>query len=1027
MKLSYAALHCLSNFTFLRGASHAKKLVERAASLGYRAIAITDECSVSGAVRAHLAAMERKLKLLVGAEFAVHDAPAIDRVILLARNRNGYGDLCELITLARQRASKGQYRLYLNDLHGVSKDCLAIIVPQPLHADFESCIATVAAWFASTCWLGAALMYGPDDEGLLDWLETFSERHGVPLVACDSVLYAEREDRQLQDVLTAIRFKCPVAELGANLSVHAEHYLKPIPALQRRYPESLLTATLVVESLCSFKLSELVYEYPDEVVLPGEVPDRYLRKLTYAGAMNRYKRGLPGRVRQVLEKELALIIELQYEAFFLTIYDVVKFARSKNILCQGRGSAANSAVCYCLGITEVNPARAEVLFERFLSKERKEPPDIDVDFEHERREEVMQYIFGKYGRDRTALAAAVSTYRPKGAIRDVGKAMGLTLSQVDALSKSIVWWDGHQIAPQRLREAGFDPDNPHMQKVLELTRQLIGFPRHLSQHSGGFVIAKDKLTRLVPVENAAMPERTVIQWDKDDLERLGLLKVDVLALGMLTAIRKTLEIVGAWRGKVLTMQQIPSGNEETYRMIQRADTIGVFQIESRAQMSMLPRLKPKNYYDLVIEVAIVRPGPIEGGMVHPYLKRRNGEEPKTYPSEAVKGVLKRTLGVPIFQEQVMRIAMVAAGYSADEADELRRDMAAWKKKGGMEKHEQKLIGGMLVRGYERDFAERIFRQVLGFGEYGFPESHAASFALLVYVSSWLKCHHPAAFTCGLLNSQPLGFYSPAQLVQDVQRHGVRVLPVDVMVSQPDCVLEGDRANPAIRLGLCMIGPFNKEAAMRLTLARKEAPFCDVADLKRRARLDAAEISALASADALATLIGNRREALWEVLGVENDAALYHAPLDNEPATLLPPTEVEDIFADYRHVGVTLRRHPVALLRPTLSAMRISTAEQVKNARPRQLIRAAGLVTCRQHPETAKGTTFVTLEDETGYVNVVVWPRVAERQRRELVFSRLMSVAGHVERQGEVVHLIAGRLFDQTELLGELHFSGREFH
>ncbi|MBL0124042.1 MAG: error-prone DNA polymerase [Betaproteobacteria bacterium] len=1026
MKLSCSLLHCLSNFSFLRGASHAEHLVSRAAELGYTAIAITDECSVSGAVRAHMEAKEHKIKLIIGAEFTVHDAPAIDRLILLAKNRNGYGDLSELITLARSRSPKGEYQLFTGDLAHLS-DGIAIIVPFPLHADAQANIAAIARHFVAACWLGAALDYGPDDEGKLTALNTLAEACHLPLAACDRILFANREDKPLQDVLTAVRLKKPVAELGTALNVHAENYLKPISHLARRYSPAMIAQTLIIAAHCKFTLDELRYEYPREVIPVDETPAAYLRRLTVEGGARRYPQGMPDNVSALVEHELTIIADLHYEAYFLTICDVVNFARDKKILCQGRGSAANSAVCYCLGITEVDPGHMQVLFERFISRERNEPPDIDVDFEHERREEVMQYLYNKYGRDRTALTAAVSTYRPKGAIRDVGKALGLTLSQVDTLSKTIAWWDGRSIAPERLIEAGFDPEAPRMQMLMKLTEALIGFPRHLSQHSGGFVIARDKLTRLVPIENAAMPDRTVIQWDKDDLDALGLLKVDVLALGMLTAIRKTLDLIGNWRGQPMAMQDVPREDPVTYQMIQHADTIGVFQIESRAQMSMLPRLKPKCFYDLVIEVAIVRPGPIQGGMVHPYLKRRTGEEPVVYPSKSVEAVLSRTLGVPIFQEQVMQLAMVAAGFTAGEADQLRRAMAAWKRKGGLEKFRDKLVGGMRARGYDEEFAERLYKQMQGFGEYGFPESHAASFALLVYISCWLKCHHPAAFTCGLLNSQPLGFYSPSQLVQDVQRHGVTVLPVDVTISEHCCVLAGPPENPQIRLGLEMVAQLNKTSAKKIVVARSQAAFLDVADLQRRAELTQQEIEALAAADAFHTLIGHRRDALWEALGLERDTKLFTAPADPTIATLISPTEADDIVADFRSLGLSLRRHPLALLRPALTAQRIRSAEEVKNARHGQLIRTTGLVTCRQRPGTAKGTTFVTLEDETGYVNVVVWSHVAARQRKELVQSRLMCVAGRVERQGEVVHLIAGKLIDQTAMLGELDFHSHEFH
>ena len=1025
---SCAALHCLSNFSFLRGASHAEELVEQASRLGYTAIAITDECSVSGVVRAHVAAKACGIKLIIGAEFAVHDAPAIDRLILLAKNRHGYGDLCELITLARSRTAKGQYCLQVKDLRTAAfTGCIAIIVPHVLHPDVEKSIAAIAACFPTACWLGAQISYGADDEGKLELLEHFSAIFYLSITTCEQVLFATRENKPLHDVLTAVRLKKPVAELGMDMLPHAEYHLKAIHQLTNRYTLSLLAQSLVIAEQCTFSLDELRHEYPRELVPDGQTPSSHLRKLTYEGAALRYPDGMPDKVQKLVEHELTLIAELSYEPFFLTIHDVVMFARSRNILCQGRGSSANSAVCYCLQITAVDPSKIQVLFARFISRSRNEPPDIDVDFEHERREEVIQFIYGKYGRERTALTAAVSTYRPKGAIRDVGKALGLTLSQVDALAKTIGWWDGRNIAHERLREAGFDPEHPTMQTLLSLTQQLIGFPRHLSQHSGGFVIASDKLTRLVPVENAAMPDRTVIQWDKDDLDKLGVLKVDVLALGMLTALRKTLAIVSDWHGKPIQMEDIPDDDTETYRMIQRADTIGVFQIESRAQMSMLPRLKPNNYYDLVIEVAIVRPGPIQGGMVHPYLKRRNGEEPTIYPSEAVKRVLGRTLGIPIFQEQVMQLAVVAAGFTDDEADKLRRAMAAWKRKGGLEPFQEKLTSGLLANGYQQEYADRIYKQIQGFGEYGFPESHAASFALLVYVSCWLKCHHPAAFTCGLLNSQPLGFYSPAQLVIDAQRHNVIVLPVDVTISAFDCTLEGGSDSPKIRIGLCMIGHLKKDAAQRITVARTIAPFDDIADLKRRADLSAPDVAALASADALASLIGHRREALWGALGVERDTDLFHAPADIARATLQPPTEADDIFADYRTVGLSLRRHPLALLRPALDKLHIRTAEEVNHARHGQILRATGMVTCRQRPSTAHGTTFVTIEDETGCVNVVVWSRVGESQRKALIFSRLLCVAGRVERQGEVVHLIAGRLIDKSAMLGELDFSTREFH
>jgi error-prone DNA polymerase len=727
---------------------------------------------------------------------------------------------------------------------------------------------------------------------------------------------------------------------------------------------------------------------------------------------------VPPKVRALVEHELRLIAELRYEAFFLTVHDVVRFARSQGILCQGRGSAANSAVCYALGITEVDPARMATLFERFVSKERNEPPDIDVDFEHQRREEVIQYLYAKYGRERAALAATVICYRPRSAVRDLGKALGLAQEQVERVARSLAWWDGRRVLPERLAEAGLDPASPVLGRLVLLTGELVGFPRHLSQHVGGFVISRGPLAELVPIENAAMPGRTVIQWDKDDLEALGLLKVDVLALGMLSAIRRALDSLG------MKMQDIPAEDPAVYAMIQQADTIGVFQIESRAQMSMLPRLRPASFYDLVIEVAIVRPGPIQGGMVHPYLRRRRGQEPVAYPSEAVRSVLERTLGVPIFQEQVMQLAVVAAGFTPGEADRLRRSMAAWKRKGGLEPFEERLVQGMLERGYRREFAESIYRQILGFGEYGFPESHSASFALLVYVSAWLKCHHPAAFCAALLNSQPMGFYAPAQLVQDAQRHGVAVLPPDVGASQWDCTLQAG----ALRLGLRMVGGLGEAAAGRIVAARAAGGFASVEDFAHRAALERRDLRCLAQGGALAALAGHRRQAHWAVAGPGLPGGiLREAPLGEPLAQLPAPGEGEDIVADYASLGLTLGRHPLALLRERLQRLQLMPAQALRERPHGSTARAAGLVTCRQRPDTASGVVFVTLEDETGTVNVIVWRDLVERQRRELLGAHLLGVEGAIERDGEVVHLIARRLTDHSHLLGSLLARSRDFH
>ncbi len=1057
---SYAELHCLTNFTFLRSASHPEEMVARAQQLGYAGLAITDECSVAGVVRAHLQAKQCGLKLIVGAEFRLS---AESKVVLLAQNRAGYGNLSELITRARRKAKKGDYFVTPADFESGLQDCLALLIPlaQP---DAEE-VRWLMRHFPQRAWLAVELLLAADDDARLARCEEIARATGIALVACGDVHMHARARRRVLDTLSAIRLGTTLNAAGSALYANSERYLRPLARLAQRYPPELLAQTLIIAEQCNFSLGDLRYEYPEEIVPPGTTPAAHLRKLTYEGMCERYRRPgisaklqgdkrlddaaswvevadaegkpvrVPHRVVAIVEKELALIAALRYEAFFLTVRDIVKFARTQRILCQGRGSAANSAVCYCLGITEVDPARMQVLFERFISKERDEAPDIDVDFEHERREEVIQYIYKKYGRERTALAATLITYRPRSALRDVGKALGLSLDQVDQLARNFQWWDD-SVAHERVREAGLDPENPTIKNVIALSRALLGFPRHLSQHVGGFIIARDQLSRLVPIENAAMPERTVIQWDKDDLEALGLLKVDVLGLGMLSAIRRTLAALNAFTGGDMQVGGIPPEDPRVYDMICAADTIGVFQIESRAQMSMLPRLQPRCFYDLVIEVAIVRPGPIQGGMVHPYLRRRRGLESVTYPSKAVEKVLERTLGVSIFQEQVMQLAMVAAGFTAGEADQLRRAMAAWKRKGGLEPFRDKLLAGMLARGYAADYAEQLFRQIQGFGEYGFPESHAASFALLAYVSSWLKCHQPAAFTCGLLNAQPLGFYAPSQLVQDAQRHGVEVRAVDVTVSGWDCVLERSGQAAALRLGLRMVKGLSEQAAQRIVAARAQGAFADIGDLAARARLDQGDLNALARADALRALAGHRRDAYWATLGIERAVeriavrgkgaalALGRAG-DSSQAELLPPSEAHDIVMDYAALGLTLRRHPLALLRPRLKGA--ASAQQVKSAPTGQRLRVSGIVTCRQRPDTASGVIFVTLEDETGYTNVVVWPRLVERQRKELLAARLLTVYGKIERDGEVVHLIAGRLVDDSALLGKLDTQSRDFH
>jgi error-prone DNA polymerase len=1017
---AYAELHCLSNFSFLRGASHAEELVARAAELGYSALAVTDECSVAGVVRAHTAAKDIGLPLVIGTEIRLQAGP---KIVLLVTDREGYGNLAQLITLGRRRSSKGRYSLSPDDLDAGVPGCLALLVPDDAESD-----AAHARWlgerFAGRAWIAAELLCGPDDRALLGRLRALGRASGLPLVAAGDVHMHVRSRRRLQDTLAAVRLRRPVKRCGHELFPNGERHLRARLRLASLYPPELLAETLRAAERCRFDLASLRYEYPDEVVPAGETPESYLRREVQAGLARRYPGGVPAAVAEQIGHELELIAELRYEPYFLTVYDIVKFARGEGILCQGRGSAANSLVCYALGITEVNPALANLLFERFLSRERNEPPDIDVDFEHQRREEVIQYIYRKYGRERTALAATVISYRPKSALRDVGKALGLEAAQVERVSRSLAWWDDSGRMPARLAEAGLDPASPVTAQLLDLAGTLIGFPRHLSQHVGGFVIARDSLARLVPIENAAMKDRSVIQWDKDDLDALGLLKVDVLALGMLSVIRRALAFIAARRGAPFAMADIPREDPQVYQMIQRADTIGVFQIESRAQMSMLPRLKPATFYDLVIEVAIVRPGPIQGGMVHPYLKRRASSGPLAYPSKEVEAVLSRTLGVPIFQEQVMQLAMVAAGFTPGEADRLRRSMAAWRRKGDLEAFRGRLARGMLERGYTKEFAEQIYRQILGFGEYGFPESHSASFALLAYFSAWIKRHHPAAFLAALLNSQPMGFYAPAQLVQDAQRHGVEVLPVDVRESG----VESSVADAAVRLGLSMVKGLSEAGAKAMVEARAGGPFSSVEDVARRARLNQRDLRALAAAGAFAGLGAHRREAFWAVAGLESRPHLLrHAPVDETRAALAAPGEGEDIVADYRSVGLTLGRHPLSLLRARLARMKFATAEALRRLPHGRRARAAGLVIGRQRPGTASGVVFVTLEDETGCVNVVVWSHLVESQRRELLGSRLMAVDGVIEREGDVVHLVASRLADHSPLLGRLQTTSRDFH
>ncbi len=1085
---------------------------------GYSALAITDECSLSGVVRAHAEAQDLGLHLLVGAEMRLappaaltiptsaanvatptptmlpasqlrllldrHEAtpPAGPRLVLLAQTRRGYGNLAQWISVARRRAAKGHYLAHPSDLEGRVPqapflaglpDCFAILLPEATQS-FKTVFAHamwLKTWFGpGRCAIAIELLHRPHDALRLQVLPQVAALSGLPLVACGDVLMHARARKPLQDVLTATRLKQPVSECGFALAANAEAYLRSRARLAALYAPQWLANTLTIAASCSFSLSELRYEYPEEIVPAGHSPTSWLRQLTEQGLARRYPAGVPDLARTAIERELALIAQLGFDAYFLTVADIVQWARAQGILCQGRGSAANSVVCFCLGVTELNPQAPGVhmLFERFISAERNEPPDIDIDFEHQRREEVIQYLYRKYGRHRAALTGVVISYRPRSALRDVGRALGIDLDRINAVSKGQHWFDGKTIAPERLREQGLDPDSLVCRQWVALTQQLIGFPRHLSQHPGGFVIARDDISRLVPVENAAMDDRTVVQWDKDDLDALGLIKVDILALGMLSAIRRALAMVGNKLGQPgFDMQSVPAGDAPVYQMLCRGDSIGTFQVESRAQMSMLPRLQPRCYYDLVIEVAIVRPGPIQGGMVHPYLRRRSGEEAVDYPKPEVEQALGRTLGVPIFQEQVMQLAMLAADFTPGEADSLRRAMAAWKRKGGLGPFHERLVGRMVAKGYEPEFAERIFKQIQGFGEYGFPESHAASFALLVYVSAWLKCHHPDAFLAALLNSQPMGFYAPAQLVRDAREHGVTVLPVDVLRSQWESVLEDASAQAhvaqrregaagagrshcvlegsvdasglhPVRLGFNRLIGFSADAAQRLVEARQAAQpgapaFTSIEDLARRAGLDAHALQLLAQGDALAPLVGHRHQAAWAVRGVDTRATpLLQATRTQElPATLDAPAPGLVVLADYRSTGLSLAAHPLALLRPQLAAFKVQPAAVLALCRHGQLARASGLVTHRQRPETAKGVVFVTLEDDTGAVNVIVWPSVAAAQRQPLLAATLLTVYGVWQRQGDdahaVRHLVAHKLVDHSALLQGLVSKSRNFH
>ena len=1091
---AYAELQAVSNFSFLRGASHADELVECAAALGLAAIGIADRDTLAGAVRAHVAAKAAGLRLLVGARF---DLACGLSLLCYPRDRAAYGRLCRLLTLGQRRAAKGGCVLHRDDVMAHAEGQVLIALP-PDRLDeeageedsepFGAALAALRRRHAGPLYLAAHMLYRGDDRSRLNRLAALAERHEVPLIATNDVHYHTRERRPLQDVLTAIRERTTVTQAGWRLAANAERHLKSGAEMARlfRDHEDAVARTLEIVRLCTFSLDELAYEYPEEPVPAGSTPQQHLEALTWEGAARCYPGGILAKVRRALTHELGLIAELGYAPYFLTVYDIVHFAKERDILCQGRGSAANSAVCYCLGITAVDPAQIDLLFERFVSRERREPPDIDVDFEHERREEVIQYIYGRYGRDRAGLAATVISYRGRSAARDVGKAMGLSEDTCRAFAGAIrdLHHDGASAVVRRLGEAGLDLADPLLRQTVALAGELIGFPRHLSQHVGGFVLTRGPLEEIVPIGNGAMKERTFVEWDKDDLEALGLMKVDVLGLGMLTCIRKAFELLAQHKGLHLTLASVPQDDPKVYDMLCRADTIGVFQIESRAQMNMLPRLKPRRFYDLVIEVAIVRPGPIQGDMVHPYLRRRDGLEEVIYPAPAsehgppdeLRRVLEKTLGVPLFQEQAMRVAIEAAQFTPDEADALRRAMATFRRRGTLGQLKERMVGRMVARGYEPELAERCFRQIEGFGDYGFPESHAASFALLAYVSSWLKCHHPDAFACALLNAQPMGFYAPAQIVRDAREHGVEVRPVDVNASGWDNSLEeaeegageghrspgsshlplspsprraeggrggatqspspprrggegrgeegeGRRAECcALRLGMRQIGSLHQEDAARIVDTR-DTPYPDVAALHRRAGIPVAAIETLAAADAFRSAGLARREALWQAraLAKAPPLPLFEAAdqrdAGSEPAVTLPAmADGEQVVEDYRTLRLSLRAHPLSFLRERLAARSVLPAEALLRAQDGDRAAAAGLVLVRQRPGSAKGVIFMTLEDESGTVNIVVWPNILEKYRPAVLGGRLALVRGRVQRAGDIVHLVAAHLEDLTHWL-----------
>jgi error-prone DNA polymerase len=1012
--MSYAELVCASAFSFLEGASQPGDLVAQAVAVGHKALGLADVNTLAGVVQGHAAARAAGLRYLPGCRLRLDDAPDI---VCYPTDRAAWGRLCRLLSLGKSRAVKGGCRLVFADLVAWAEGQVLIIVPP------DGPLASFAAWAAQArqrlpdqIYLAAIRRYAPDDIERLHELRGIARAMGSRLLAANDVLYHDAATRPLQDVLRCIRHGCTIAQAGMRLEPHGERHLKSPAEMARlfdKFPEAVAAQEEIL-ARAGFSLDEITYEYPDEPTPPGLSPDEHLAALAAAGAALRYPLGTPPKVAAMIAKELRLIAQLDYARYFLTVEDIVRFARSKDILCQGRGSAANSAVCYVLGITAVDPAESDLLFERFISAERREPPDIDVDFEHERREEVIQYLYERYGRHRAAIAATVIHYRPKSAIREVAKVFGLQEATAATLAAQS-WNPGDELwSADRLREAGIDLDDHQIMRVVALARDLVGLPRHLSQHVGGFVLTRGRLDETVPIGPAAMAGRSFIEWDKDDIDALRIMKVDVLALGMLTCIRKCFLLLG-----IAELSDIPRDDQATYDMLCRGDSLGVFQVESRAQMNMLPRLKPRIFYDLVIEVAIVRPGPIQGDMVHPYLRRRQGKEQISYPARTggrpneLQEILHKTMGVPLFQEQAMRIAMVAAEFSAEEANGLRRAMATFRNLGTIDDFRGMMVGRMVARGYDESFAQACFRQIEGFGSYGFPESHAASFALLVYVSAWLKCHHPAAFAAALLNSQPMGFYAPAQIIRDARAHGVEVRPLDVNFSAWDCTLE----EGALRLGLRMIGGFQENWAKALIAARG-AGYADMAALEG-AGLPRVALEGLAEADAFASLSPTRCQALWQVVVRQAPAPLL-APRAPVQANLPLMSAGAEVVADYRATGFSLRAHPCALLRDKLAAAGAKTCAAAAQAQNYAKLRVGGVVVVRQRPGTAKGTVFVTIEDETGIANLIVWPALVELFRNEIINATLLIVEGRLQRSEEgVTHIVAERLADRSRWLADL--------